>query len=78
MTPYFFWDYKIEEKEVRKLLHSKNLTEKVWVTSRILESASFEDVWKYLTLKEIKQIFPFLKLKKPVWESWKLALSVWQ
>jgi len=66
-TPYFLWDYDLTEKDVVKILHSKNQEEKSWLTTRILESAKYEDIWRFLTLRQVKEIYPSLKLKKPVY-----------
>lgn len=75
--PYFLWDYDLTEKDVIKILRSKNENEKSWITTRILESAKYEDIWRFLSLKEIKEIYPYLTLKKPVKDAWDYALSVW-
>ncbi len=78
MTPYFLWDYQLEEQEVRRILVGSNETDKRWLLARILESARFEDIWKYTTLAEVRRMFPTLKLKPPIKEAWEQALSVWQ
>ncbi|OGG22130.1 hypothetical protein A3D03_02095 [Candidatus Gottesmanbacteria bacterium RIFCSPHIGHO2_02_FULL_40_13] len=75
--PYFLWDYDLTEEDVRKILRGENETEKIWMMSRILESASFDDVWKYVTLHEVRAMFPKLKLKRPIREAWSYALTVW-
>lgn len=72
------WDYDLTEEEVREILHGSNQTERYWMAARILESAKLEDVWKYLTLDEVRVIFPHLKLKKPIREAWCHALEVWK
>jgi len=64
--PYFLWDYDLTDEEVRNILRSGNETEKVWLMSRLLESAKYEDVWSYLTLQEVRTMFPKLKLKPAV------------
>ena len=77
-VPYFLWDYNLNENDVKQILRGKNDTEKIWLTSRILESAKYEDIWRFLNLREIKEIFPRLKLKKPIKEAWDYALNVWE
>lgn len=77
MRPYFLWDYDLSEDDVRRILRGDNETEKIWMMSRILESAAFDDVWNYVTLKEVREMFPKLRLKKPVRNAWNHALSVW-
>ena len=44
---------------------------------RILESARLEDVWKYVSLEQVRQEFPELKLKKPIRDAWGYALEIW-
>lgn len=74
---YFLWDYDLNEKQVQAILRGNNETEKLWLTGRILSNAQFEDVWKYLTVQEIVNAFPKLKLKPAIQKAWKHALEVW-
>jgi hypothetical protein len=76
--PYFLWDYDLSDDDVQRILRTGSSGDKVWLLSRILESAKYEDVWKYTTLSEIRQMIPILKIKKPVRRAWEHALSVWQ
>ncbi|KKU27758.1 MAG: hypothetical protein UX80_C0017G0005 [Candidatus Amesbacteria bacterium GW2011_GWA2_47_11b] len=76
--PYFLWDYDLTERGVREVLRGSNQTDKIWMLSRILESARFEDVWKYISLSEVKSMFHLLKLKPAVRRAWEHALTVWQ
>ena len=75
--PYFLWDYKLGEKQVKEILRGKNETKRRWLAARILESAKLSDVFRYLTLDQIKQLFPNLKMKKSVKRAWERALHVW-
>lgn len=75
--PYFIWDYDLTDKDITKILRGDNEMEKIWVFSRILESARFDDIWKYVSLRQVKEIFPKLRLKPPVKEAWQRALYVW-
>lgn len=76
--PYFLWDYDLTEEEVQALLRSGDETTRIWLASRILESARYADVWRYLTLTEVRALFPYLKLKPVVREAWAYALQVWE
>ena len=76
--PYFLWDYDLTEGDVHTLLQSGDEETKIWLTSRILESARYEDVWRYLSLAEVRTRFPLLKLKQPVRDVWAYALQVWE
>lgn len=72
------WDYDLTEDDMRAILRGENQTDKIWILSRILESARFEDVWKYTSLSEVRHMLPILKLKKPIRQAWERALTVWQ
>ena len=76
--PYFLWDYDLTEEDIRRILRGENRTDRIWILSRILESARFEDVWRYTTLSEVREMFPVLKLKQPIRQAWEHALHVWQ
>lgn len=75
--PYFLWDYDLSEKDVKRILREGDDLERRWLIARILESAHFKDVWKYLSLQEIKEILPRLKLKKPIKQAWQRAIEAW-
>lgn len=76
--PYFLWDYDLTETDVRRLLAGENKTDKIWILSRLLESARLEDVWQYTTLSQVRALFPELKLKPIIRRAWEYALHVWQ
>lgn len=75
--PYFLWDYDLTEEDVRRKIKEGDEYTRQWLIARILESAKYEDVWKYVTLKEVLHIFPMLRLKKPVREAWEDAFRAW-
>ncbi len=74
----FLWDYDLTEEEVQTLLRTGDETTRIWLASRILESARYADVWRYLSLAEVQALFPHLKQKPPVREAWAYALYVWE
>ena len=75
--PYFLWDYDLSEADIRSILRGGESQEKSWLVARILESAAYEDVWKFLTLAELQAVFPSLQLKPQVRAAWEFALQVW-
>lgn len=76
-TPYFLWDYDLSDKKIKQVLHGSNQVEKRWLAARILTHAKFEDVWQYLNVKDIINVFPYLKLPKRTKKAWQRALTVW-
>jgi hypothetical protein len=77
-TPYFIWDYDLNDTEIREILRGDDEDQKAWVVTRLLESARFEDIWKYISLAELRLIFPNLQLKPQVRAAWEFALRVWE
>jgi len=66
------------EKDVRKMLKSGDEFTKRWLIARILSSANFKDVFNYLTIKEILEIFPKLKMRKEITQAWERAFAAWE
>lgn len=75
---YFFWDYDLTDEDVRSILRGANETEKIWVMSRILQAAHWNDICKYLNLKDIRENFERIQWRTPyLKELWSHALEVW-
>ena len=75
---YFFWDYNITDEDIQEILRSDNETEKVWVITRLLQSAQWEDIWKYITLDDIRENFGRIQFRTPdVRNLWAHALAIW-
>ncbi len=76
--PYFLWDYDLTEEEVRAILRGDNEVEKAWLITRILEYAKWEDIWRYLTVDDVRQNFARLRFRWPRdRELWTYALERW-
>lgn len=74
---YFLWDYNLTDDQIHAILSGDNEVEKLWLTARILTHAKFEDVWRYLSLKNIAKTFSKLRLPQKTKQAWQLALNVW-
>ena len=75
---YFFWDYPITEDDVRAILRGDDADEKAWVIGRILQYAKWEDIWKYLKIKDVLENFANLRFRYAAdRELWVRALKVW-
>lgn len=74
---YFLWDYDLTKDQVKAILHGTNETEKLWLISRIMTHAKFDDIWHYLHLKDIVKVFPKLRLPSRIKQNWQRALNVW-
>lgn len=74
----YFWDYPITKTHLKKILAGKEGDlDKIWAFSRLLESTPYAEIWNYISLDELRNIFPKLKLKKPIQKAWERALAVW-
>ncbi len=77
--PYFVWDYDLTDDQVRAILAGENEFEKIQMMTRIVESARFEDIWRYLTLSQVcqhwHQIAP--RMRREIRDVWAWALEVW-
>ncbi len=76
-TPCFIWDYDLTDADVRAILRGEDEEQKAWLVARLLESARYEDIWQYISLAELRVIFPKLQLKPLVRAAWEFALRVW-
>ncbi len=78
--PYFIWDYDLTEEEVRAILRGDNEYERLWLTVRILESARWADIWRYLTLAQVRRDWSALyrQMRREVRDVWAWALEVWE
>ncbi len=76
--PYFFWDYDLSEEEVHEILAGDDVHRKAWVISRILNAAFWDDIWKYITVDDIRAHWDLLRFRTPyLRELWAHALEVW-
>jgi len=76
--PYFFWDYDITEEEMHEILRGDNEIEKAWVITRILERAKWNDIWRYLTVRDIQENLKRLRFRWPRdRELWAYAIARW-
>jgi hypothetical protein len=75
--PSFLWDYDLSESQVKEIL-SGPLGKRKWLVAKILEHAKFDEIWKYLTVRDIERDLPFLRLPKKTKEHWQFAIKRWR
>ncbi|EKD52179.1 MAG: hypothetical protein ACD_62C00088G0004 [uncultured bacterium] len=76
--PPFLWDYELDEVQVREILSRSNTDpKKIWLTERILREARFDEVFRYLTLKEIQRVYPKIRADQKLKRRWEYALQRW-
>jgi hypothetical protein len=75
---YFFWDYDLSEADIQRIIRQGEPAEKAWVITRILEYAKWDDIWRYLTLADIRHSFGRLSFRRDQdRELWAYALDRW-
>lgn len=75
---YFFWDYDLTEDDLRAILRGDNEFEKAWAITRLLEAARWEDIWRYITLDELRANFDRLRFRfARDREMWAYAIQRW-
>ena len=76
-SPSFLWDYDLTGDQVHEILRHRPMEEKKWLIGRILEQARLSEVMEYLTVEEIKQALPHLRLKPKTKAHWEKAIQIW-
>lgn len=75
---YFFWDYNLTEEDLRAILRGDNEVEKAWAITRLLEAARWEDIWRFITLDDLRANFDRLRFRfARDREMWAYALQRW-
>ena len=72
-----FWDYNLTERQLVKKLANGTKEEKAWIIGRILENLPFDSIWKYITLEQVKNFFPYLYFRPKIKQIWSYTLSLW-
>ena len=58
--PYFLWDQPITVGALKERLRIGDAAERAEWASRILREARFDDVWRFLSLNDVLQLWPSL------------------
>ena len=75
---YFFWDYDITEEDLRAILRGDNEYEKAWAMTRLLEAARCEDIWRFISIDDLRANFDRLRFRfAGDREMWAYALKRW-
>lgn len=76
-TPYFLWDYNLSEDQLKQKLSVGTVLEKQWLIARILTSAHYEDIWRYLKVNDVVTHFANLRMRPTHKAKWSKALRIW-
>ena len=75
--PSFIWEYDLSHGEILEILRGPQ-KQRLWLVAKILEHGKWEEIWKYLTLRQIKMDLPYLRLPDKTKRHWQYALSRWR
>ena len=75
--PWFLWDYDLSEAQVQELLAHAPFEQRKWLLSRLLERLGPEELVRYVSLEEVRQALPHLRLDEKVRRHWEEAIAAW-
>jgi hypothetical protein len=78
-VPYFNWDAPVPNAVVRRALAQGPDEDRLYWMARILREARYDDVWAYLSLRDVVARFdelrPMLGRRRELWE---FLVSSWR
>ncbi len=75
-TLYFFPDVELTETELRGILADGPPDRRAWAVSHLLRYAQWDDIWKFVTREEVREIFPELDLPENLRQAWGRMLKI--
>lgn len=75
--PWFVWDYDLTDAQVRELLRHAPFAQRKWLIARLLERLRPPEIFAYLSVEQIWQALPHLRMNPKVQRHWQEAVEVW-
>ena len=75
--PSFLWDYDLTEAQVHETLQHEPFEQRKWLIARILERCPFQEVFRYLTIDQIRAALPHLRMDPRTTRHWQEAVELW-
>lgn len=75
--PSFLWDYDLSHGQIVEILRGPQKN-RLWLVAKILEHAKWEELWRYLTVRQIERDLPLLRLPEKTRAHWDYALRHWK
>ncbi len=73
---YFFPDQAVTESQMRQTLHRGTEQERAWAVSHLLRYALWDDIWRYVSREDVREIFAELELPEKLRAAWGRMLKV--
>ena len=77
LRPSFLWDYDVSEAQVREILRHAPFDQRKWLIGRILERLQPPEVFRYLSMDEIRDALPRLRMDPKTARHWQEAVELW-
>ena len=72
---YFFPDREVSEPQLREILDTGTPEQKAWAISHLLRYAQWDDIWRYTTREQVREMFFELELGS-LQEAWGRMLKI--
>lgn len=75
--PWFLWDYDLTEAQVHEILQHSPFDQRKWLIARILEQLRPPEVFRYLTIEQMAEALPRLRMDLKIQRHWQEAITLW-
>ncbi len=75
-TLYFFPDQELTLPELEAILAGDDADKRSWAISHLLRYAQWDDIWKFVSRDEVREIFPGLDLPDTLRQAWARMLKI--
>ncbi len=73
---YFFPDAEVTLAELEGILAGDDAERRSWAISHMLRYAQWDDIWKFVSRDEVREIFPELDLPDTLGQAWARMLKI--
>jgi hypothetical protein len=73
---YFFPDQEVTASELETILSGEDAERRAWAISHLLRYAQWDDIWKYVSRDEVREIFAELDLPETLGQAWARMLKI--
>lgn len=73
---YFFPDQEVTAAELEEILSGQDAERRAWAISHLLRYAQWDDIWKYVSRDEVREVFLELDLTETLGQAWARMLKI--
>ena len=75
--PWFLWDYDLTEAQAHELLRHAPFAQRKWLLGRMLERLTPGEIVRYVSLEELREALPHVRVDAKVKRHWAEAIETW-